>query len=247
MGCCAWCGKDRELRKSHILPDAFSSHIRETMDGSLVLVSSDRPGRRKAPGGIYDKGLLCDDCEQRLGIFDNAAVTAFKARYDEWKKVAIVHSTPKEWILSCDPEQIKRFSLSFLVRAHYSQQDAFRKVDLGGQIDAIKRYCDSSNADAERYPFALLRFSRSKLHANAEMVFAAPERDRWNGKIAYRYNLAGFGFLQVTDGQKNQELGALQEALGSYLVAFHKEFDTPELIGNLRRLVQSAVRKSLEL
>ena len=63
MNTCKSCGQARKLVKAHAIPEAFFRELNN--DGMAPIVITNRPGEfsKRAPIGIYDKTILCSDCE----------------------------------------------------------------------------------------------------------------------------------------------------------------------------------------
>lgn len=66
---CRLCGMEKPLRKSHIIPGFIFDWLKESsVTGYLRF--GETPNKRVQDG--YKRTLLCDDCEQRLGIWEKA-------------------------------------------------------------------------------------------------------------------------------------------------------------------------------
>jgi hypothetical protein len=63
---CQLCRKTRPLRMSHIVPSFVFDWVKRTAPGAIRLARS--PNRRVQDGAKLQ--LLCDDCEQRFGIWE---------------------------------------------------------------------------------------------------------------------------------------------------------------------------------
>ncbi|MDD3607947.1 MAG: hypothetical protein PHQ20_04110 [Candidatus Moranbacteria bacterium] len=126
---CKLCQKEKRLIDSHIIPRAFFEFLYpkdEEKRKSLVMISKDRYDKRR-PIGSYEK-LLCKDCDQMLGTYDDYAQklllkTSLKF-YPNVKEMAYL-------INSYDHFKLKMFFISLLWRASISQLEEFALIDCG--------------------------------------------------------------------------------------------------------------------
>lgn len=245
-GICAWCGELGELRKSHIIPDAFTADLRDKAGMAPVIIERGVPYTRRAPGGLYQQNLLCDACEARLGVFDQAAAEAFIHRYDDWGP--LMHQGEiLAWRLPFhDSGLIHRFGLSVLIRGHLTNLDAFRQVNLGRRLEAAKAICDSDDPlNPEAFPLVLARFHTSERYPGSEKLMVPPARSRSTDQnvISYAWNAAGFRFVQVTDSQ-GMPGHARWQLVGDqpYLFAVALEFGSRVGEGHMKDVSRAAVR-----
>src|SRR5687768_16796169 len=74
MGTCQLCGDEKELCDAHIIPWGLypkSSNIR-----SYTLSNNRREPR---PKGVFDRHILCADCDRQIGRFDDYAAKVLLA------------------------------------------------------------------------------------------------------------------------------------------------------------------------
>lgn len=68
---CQYCGEDKKLIKAHIIPESFFKPLRAD-NGDVPYLMTDLQGEfpKKSPIGVYDKTILCRDCEDQFAQWD---------------------------------------------------------------------------------------------------------------------------------------------------------------------------------
>ena len=86
----------------------------------------DRIGIAKPELGEYDRDILCRDCDNKLGVFDDYAIDvcrAFKKKHTRDGKLFA--------ILNVDDDKLAKFILAVLWRASISKRESFFGIRLG--------------------------------------------------------------------------------------------------------------------
>ena len=73
---CAFCCQSANFAKSHIIPNAFYRRLISD-ENHAVLLSADSGIARKVQTGLFDKRLLCIDCEARYFSWDRYGTAMF--------------------------------------------------------------------------------------------------------------------------------------------------------------------------
>jgi hypothetical protein len=141
IGNCRLCELEKELQKSHIIPDFFWRHIKNH-HGQFVFVTIALEPIAKLDQETYNKEpLLCWDCEQKIKAYEDYA----KALLFEPKKlnVTITDTPTKRYITGIDYDKFRLFQLSILWRARISSQAFFSNVQLDSfRNRALRRMID---------------------------------------------------------------------------------------------------------
>lgn len=67
---CRGCGENKKFIKAHIIPESFFAGLKK--DGESALMDADTLRyTKRSPAGVYDKGILCHDCEQKFQEIDH--------------------------------------------------------------------------------------------------------------------------------------------------------------------------------
>lgn len=142
MPTCKLCDQETRLIKAHIIPESFfplgagHGHLFYSQKGQFP---------KRARVGVYDNGILCSACDNRLGKLDDHAAkkllhgTSMRALDEEDAKVS---QYPQ-----ADSDIIWRFALSVAWRAHHSTHDFYQRVDLGPYAERFKAVLLSKSED----------------------------------------------------------------------------------------------------
>jgi hypothetical protein len=154
MGICYLCKKDKKLIKAHIIPKwaymYLYPEIPDEDNRSLILVGNNKKPVKR-PIGIYDPEILCENCDNFFG------------KYDEYGKEVLLdaplerRSEETYVIKNVDFEKLRIFLLSVLWRAGISNRPECERVSLGPYQEKIKEiFIDIQNGVEN---FAILEYS----------------------------------------------------------------------------------------
>lgn len=94
-------------------------------DGHFIMVGDKkRPINR--PTGSYDKNILCDSCDRKLGRFDDEAI-----KFCKRKDLAVHPSNAAFTLDNVDQIKLKLFAISYIWRASVSELEEFQPISLG--------------------------------------------------------------------------------------------------------------------
>lgn len=130
MPVCKACGAERKLIQAHIIPKAWSPTIDQ--DGRPPKIISDNGFPKRAPIGIYDSDIVCAECEKVFAKLDDYATKALLTGQRE-SVFDIAFAYP-----CADRLTILKFVASLMLRANWSDQDAYRKVKLGSYTEKLR-------------------------------------------------------------------------------------------------------------
>jgi|SRR4028118_333852 hypothetical protein len=188
MATCRLCRQERKLIKAHIIPRSLYAPLFE--DGSPVKVYSTEKGiyPKRAPQGIYDSKILCDECDHRIGDWDNAAQRFLLTPLKQYGDPAAIEE--RGWFEASDFDytRLKLFFISLLWRAHITSHPFFAKVELGPwERIARKRIISEEPGTVEDFSTLLARYE----HPLA-MALRNPEYMRFYGLNYYRFRAASY-------------------------------------------------------
>ena len=180
MQSCKFCGNEKPLVKSHIIPRSFfeiKAFHQKAPEKTLSIVSDSeelKPIRR--PVGIYDVQLFCKECENKFNMYDNYAFKLLNENRDLRK----IQKDEKGQILAqyydaYDYDLLKLFFMSVLLRADLSEDFFFQHVNLGPYIEILKKAVDSGDAkDPDDFAVFLAYYAQIK---RGPVIFPpAPQR-----------------------------------------------------------------------
>ena len=123
---CKLCNKEKDLIKAHIYPKWLIKELypdkKINADEALLSVAIGREHVKRVPVGVYDKNILCAECDNFLGKYDAYAKEALST---ELHPVKVVDTRTLYTIPDADPIKLKNFFLSLVVRSHWAEQDEF--------------------------------------------------------------------------------------------------------------------------
>ena len=128
---CHLCLEERKLIKAHIIPESFFLPLRSSKRAPEIHSNIDGEYPKKSPIGIYDKSILCSECDSLIGDWDNYAQQLLLKDFTE---DLAVHGGAKKVAYKIDSfnyHKLKLFFVSVLWRASISNHYFYRRVKLG--------------------------------------------------------------------------------------------------------------------
>ncbi len=123
---CRLCRELKELKRSHILPDALFRSIKRQNSGKLISFDDSKYTSVKYSSDSWWEYLLCSDCEGIISGYEKYGLEMLRRIPKN-----MVHSPGRGLtIRNVDYPKFKLFATSLLWRAAVSDHDAFAKVVL---------------------------------------------------------------------------------------------------------------------
>jgi len=149
VGKCRLCGEDRELRKSHILPEFVYEPVYEERVHKYFQISTAlgyHPRRR--PTGLCEP-LLCQACEDLIGVTETYAREVIYGGTE----IGVPNEPSGLRIVDVDYAKFKPFQLSVLWRSGVSTLEEFRHIDLGMHEPRLREMLLAGNpGDPDEFP-----------------------------------------------------------------------------------------------
>lgn len=225
---CKLCGKEKKLIRAHVIPRCFFEIVSSQVQSPAIISTSEgfRPLRRRI--GVYDKNILCRDCEDKFQNCDNyACSTLLRGRenatsmYDS-NGVEAVYLYPEN-----DYELLRQFFLSVLLRAELSSDFFFQHVKLGPYREKLRKYFNGTLSISEN-DFSVFTFYYPELNSGPLLV--PPNKMLISGIRFYHFHLGRVGFCIKVDRRpcpRNLEPMLLRR--GRPLSVFAKQFNGTHL------------------
>lgn len=199
---CKGCNQNKKLVRAHIIPESFFRDLRGD-ENTLKLISNVKGEHtKKAPIGIYDKEILCRECEDKFQNLDDYAAKTLigNTKIEVLKK----HNSLAGYkIPNIDYDLLKLFIISLLWRASISKQGFFSKVSLGPfEEQAKKLIWDESAGKKDEFSFVLAKFDGN---GTISKTVLDPHQERWFGKRYYRFYIGSFILYVKCDSQATPE------------------------------------------
>ncbi len=193
---CKLCQKERELKKSHIIPEFIYSSLYDEKH-RFHEISDDVKKKNKMPQkGIREK-LLCSECEQHLSRYERYASLVLNGGFS----LTVRNEGRLVHLGNIDYQKFKLFALSILWRAGVSDLSVFSQVKLGPHEEKLRIMILNDNPGTEhQYPFILSPI----VHENEvqEALIVAPTWTRLENHYAYRFVFGGIAWVFVVSGHK---------------------------------------------
>lgn len=131
METCKLCLKNKELKKSHIIPDAFFQYVKkEQDDGRHIVITQDSNSWGQE---TFSEKMLCGECEQK-----------FSLNFEQYAAEVLLHNPNKVGVKvtqfgdhlelsGINYEKLKLFQMSLLWRASVSKLYFYKDVSLRPQ------------------------------------------------------------------------------------------------------------------
>ena len=188
-GKCRLCLEQKDLCKSHIIPEYFYKNVYDP-DHKYYQVSSIKEKRNiRRRKGIYER-LLCKDCEEIIKLYEDYGKEilygAVRSEYEKDLNQAMV-------IVEVDERRLRLFLFSILWRASVSTDDMFSLVDLGPYEETIRKALhEAGTLPDEEYPVILMQgFVGNVLRG----FFFQPARNRMKAKGKSMYTFIFDSFI----------------------------------------------------
>jgi hypothetical protein len=162
---CRFCGNRAKLIEAHIVPRAFHPD-----DNDIRVLSSNSPRTRRAPKGIYDRQILCAQCDGRFGVYENYAATLLRPRprradlyrgQDGFIARGFDTKWLAYWVRQPDVQKLQTFGASLLWRAGITIRPEM-SIELDPAIlERARRVIEGD--DASYFPIMAMRCEPQEL------------------------------------------------------------------------------------
>lgn len=221
---CKLCGAEKKLVKAHVIPAAFFDKTRNDSDSELILCSFDETAHSKRiPVGVYDKELLCADCEHRFQNWDNYGATLLLNRFGEFRPV-VIEGRHVGWRLDeYDYHLLKMFVLGLVWRAGASSHAYFVETTLGPFEQLVRQaILEDDPGDSHFFGTFFARWHSETLGEHLQRIHVSPYPDRIDGINVLRIYLGAFVIYVKIDKRRfsgSYEFFQLREQIPLVIVA----------------------------
>lgn len=204
-GICQLCGRNTDLIEAHILPKAFYKDLKAIEEQDIHLTSLERQGTIK--NGIKDPNILCKDCDNVIGVLDNAAISFFRKDFSPYKKRLIDKNTGKSATYFSIPKEaiqtktIILFFLSFLFRGSISRHPVFQEISLGSKYEKLFREAIINQTIPREFEVFIGLFQDPSSSGGKMSVFPAKTRFE-DGTACYVFYYNLFKIFMKVDNRK---------------------------------------------
>jgi len=183
-----------KLIEAHIIPQSFGRFIRGKR--ANVKLTPGRVGEAIPQLGEYDRDILCEACDNILGLDDEYAIDICRRFEANRRDFGDVFELP-----GYDGGRFAKFVLSVLWRASISRRKSFASVDLGPYQDRARDVLFGEKPLSGLGAFEVLVQRYRSIHIDTTKWLFNPERHPFIGLNAYGFGLAGFRILAKLDNR----------------------------------------------
>lgn len=128
---CKLCGVNPAACKAHIIPKQFYRRIRSREPHLYELHVEQSVERRFTQNGIWQQGIICSECDGKLGVLDDYGYRVLPEQLDQSKIKQVGPGMSFYELGTIDVEKFKRFLVALVWRASIASHDMFRFSKIG--------------------------------------------------------------------------------------------------------------------
>lgn len=158
---CRLCESEKPLIDAHIIPRSIYEEVKGERDSYVFVVKNTKDSHAKrSRTGLYDKEILCKECDNYLGKLDHYG----KNFIFNWNMDANPIVTPANEIIGFeivkfDYEKLKLFFLSILWRASISTLEYFSSIQLAKYENLLRHHIREGDPGRfDEFPVILTRY-----------------------------------------------------------------------------------------
>jgi hypothetical protein len=201
---CKLCGADRKLIKAHVIPAAFfEKNGNDSAFESFLYTFDLTTHSKRLPAGIYDKELLCNDCERRFQKWDDYGANLLLTNFGNFLPV-LRDSELIGWRLDdYDYRLLKMFVIGVLWRAAASDHAYFIDTTIGPFEQLAKQaVLDENPGDSDFFATVLARWQSISLPEYLRHLHTSPYKDRQDGINTLRIYMGKFILYVKVDNRQ---------------------------------------------
>ena len=197
MGHCRICNGEKKLIKAHAIPQAFFLPLRDGENPPIPVSEGHYP--KRIPIGAYDSEILCEECEGRFSSVDDYGVRVLLTDFSKlFAPIAFAGYGYASTSVDC--QKLLLFLVAVLLRASFSRQRFYSKVELGPLEErAIEAIANPGRAVPTCFDAILSRWRTASNAKFTTPVVMDPRPERWSGVRAYRLYLGAMVAYVKTD------------------------------------------------
>jgi hypothetical protein len=198
---CKICLEDKKCIKAHIIPESFIKIIKQ--DGKPIMILSPNEFQSKTHIGVYDKKILCEDCEKLFSPWDNYGNLILVANFPKDKPFLDGDKVLAYTIENFDYHKLKLFFISILWRASASSHNYFSHINAGPFEDMLKEMIINNDpGDKNCFSVIITKFDDESIAT----AILNPHREKLEGINYYSIYLGGFKVYIKVDNRESSEL-----------------------------------------
>jgi len=191
---CALCHKNKELRKSHIIPEFFYKPLYDEKHRlNLFHLTEEQMKKYNHMQKGLREYLLCDDCENQISRYENYVSQVFYGGIELLYK----NGNPLR-IEGVDYKLFKLFQLSLLFLASISKLEFFKNINLGPHEDKIRKMIiDENPGKKSEYPCTISIPTMRRKALTHDFIYEPEELNKFENHRQYRFILGGCSWIYM--------------------------------------------------
>jgi hypothetical protein len=223
---------------AHIVPAGFGRIIRG--DGPNVSLSLEETREARPQLGEYDREILCQDCDNKLGIFDDYAIEVCRNFQSKHK---LLTSDMFE-MLPFDGEKFAKFILAVLWRASISKRPNYNQVLLGPYEDKARDVLFGAGSLDSLKAFEVIIQRYKSKHLDMQGIYTLPVRASFLNLNTYGFGLVGFRILAKLDARPlRREFAPFVINNANTLRGFFIEYEKTQEFSRLKDIAVTELRR----
>lgn len=205
---CRLCNIEQTLiKKSHIYPDFLYKDLYDK-NHKIIKISTEEiikknPKISRPASGVYEGGLLCSDCENRIigGKYESYLADILSSKNRDVKcnkgKSAEIKTLT---VQNLDYERFKNFFLSILFRGDICTFEEFEDINLGPYNEKIRKIVyENLTTDDLEFQLNILKFDKN---SEFDQLIVQPFKSKLETETCYSFLLRGF-FIIINFKENN--------------------------------------------
>ena len=185
---CKFCNSERELIRAHVIPEGFFRRVRDGQVSPLLKSNKKNTYPKRSPIGVYDKAIVCGDCECIWGDWDAYAQDFLGDSPLGGQPLLAQGQKIGYRVDSYDYSKLKLFFIALLWRASASSQPFYAQIKLGPFEEQAKTMIRQRDpGPSEQFAVTLAKFDHPVATAMLD-----PHPEKWSGVNYCRFYLGGY-------------------------------------------------------
>jgi len=235
-GKCKLCNNNKELKDSHIIPNAMFHRILKANSGWAITFQDDAESWVKRSSESWSEYLLCSDCEKFLNEeYEQYSISVLR---NALNSVEITKHKNGITFKSLVGEKFQLFLVSIVWRAAVSSLEVYSKVEL---LPLWAEEIRTSLLNHRKIRTSLVDIRISRLHdktkngftsENLKNILVSPFFRKHEKNISYCFLLEGFFvefFLPGLNFIERNKSGMIKPNKGILLIPYINIFNIPEV------------------
>lgn len=235
---CRLCRQKKFLIKAHIIPAGFYRPLKTEKTVPEIHTNIEGAFPQRSPVGIFDRNILCRECDALMGPWDQHAQNILLKDIPEESSIFHHRKRVAYQITKFDYKRLKLFFVSLLWRASISTHVFFKRISLGSQEEILRdMILNQRPGSLKSYPVTLARFENPAANGILD-----PHPEVFDDVKFCRFYLTGYVvYIQVDDKPPPSFLGDFAIKENEPITVIMRNFAESKDGALMLRIAQKAV------